>query len=117
MHPDWARLIRDQCADAGVPFFFKQWGVWLPWTQFNHACIDDDPERTRFDTMEWEDDRWRNAGRPMWSDSVDGAINDEQCVAKVGKKAAGRLLDSVEHNAMPAGPNEREAEHLGAVAL
>jgi protein gp37 len=26
MHPDWARSIRDQCANAGVPFFFKQWG-------------------------------------------------------------------------------------------
>ncbi len=28
MHPDWARLLRDQCAQAGVPFFFKQWGEW-----------------------------------------------------------------------------------------
>ena len=26
MHPDWVRDIRDQCADADVPFFFKQWG-------------------------------------------------------------------------------------------
>jgi protein gp37 len=24
MHPDWARLLRDQCVAAGVPFFFKQ---------------------------------------------------------------------------------------------
>jgi protein gp37 len=24
MHPDWALSIRDQCAAAGVPFFFKQ---------------------------------------------------------------------------------------------
>ncbi|KIL37951.1 hypothetical protein SD70_29625 [Gordoniibacillus kamchatkensis] len=28
MHPDWARDIRDQCAAAAVPFFFKQWGEW-----------------------------------------------------------------------------------------
>ena len=28
MHPDWPRSIRDQCVDAGVPFFFKQWGKW-----------------------------------------------------------------------------------------
>lgn len=27
MQPDWARLVRDQCAEAGVPFFFKQWGA------------------------------------------------------------------------------------------
>jgi protein gp37 len=26
MHPDWVRSIRDQCAAAGVPFFFKQHG-------------------------------------------------------------------------------------------
>lgn len=30
MHPDWVRKVRDQCAAAGVPFFFKQWGEWLP---------------------------------------------------------------------------------------
>lgn len=30
MHPDWVRSIRDQCQEAGVPFFFKQWGEWLP---------------------------------------------------------------------------------------
>jgi protein gp37 len=26
MHPVWARYLRDQAADAGVPFLFKQWG-------------------------------------------------------------------------------------------
>lgn len=29
MHPEWVRGVRDQCADAGVPFMFKQWGEWL----------------------------------------------------------------------------------------
>jgi len=28
MHIDWARSLRDQCVDAEVPFFFKQWGEW-----------------------------------------------------------------------------------------
>ena len=27
-HPDWFRSLRDQCAAADVPFFFKQWGEW-----------------------------------------------------------------------------------------
>jgi protein gp37 len=27
MHPDWARSLRNQCATAGVPFFFKGWGT------------------------------------------------------------------------------------------
>jgi protein gp37 len=29
MKPEWVTSIRDQCVDANVPFFFKQWGgVW-----------------------------------------------------------------------------------------
>ncbi len=27
MDPDWVRGVRDQCTDADVPFFFKQWGT------------------------------------------------------------------------------------------
>lgn len=26
--PDWFRQLRDQCAENGVPFLFKQWGNW-----------------------------------------------------------------------------------------
>jgi protein gp37 len=30
IHSDWVRSVRDQCQNAGVPFFFKEWGsqVW-----------------------------------------------------------------------------------------
>jgi protein gp37 len=30
MDPEWVKSIRDQCAQAGVPFFFKQWGGRTP---------------------------------------------------------------------------------------
>lgn len=30
MDPDWVRSLRDQCLDAGVPFFFKSWGEYMP---------------------------------------------------------------------------------------
>ncbi len=30
MNPNWVRSLRDQCQDAEVPFFFKQWGAWCP---------------------------------------------------------------------------------------
>lgn len=30
VHPDWLRSVRDQCAAAAVPFFFKGWGAWVP---------------------------------------------------------------------------------------
>lgn len=32
MHPAWARKVRDDCQGAGVPFFFKQFGAWAPFT-------------------------------------------------------------------------------------
>lgn len=35
MHPDWARSLRDQCAAAGVPFLFKQWGAFRPTSDCN----------------------------------------------------------------------------------
>lgn len=37
MHPDWARSLRDQCAAAGVPFLFKQWGEWKPISQMDET--------------------------------------------------------------------------------
>lgn len=30
VHPDWVRWMRNDCAEGGVPFFFKQWGSYLP---------------------------------------------------------------------------------------
>jgi protein gp37 len=27
-NPDWVRAVRDLCVERGVPFFFKQWGLW-----------------------------------------------------------------------------------------
>jgi protein gp37 len=29
-HPDWVRQLRDQCIEANIPFFFKQWGEYAP---------------------------------------------------------------------------------------
>jgi protein gp37 len=30
MQSEWVRSIRDQCVEAGVPFWFKSWGAWIP---------------------------------------------------------------------------------------
>lgn len=104
IHLAWVRALRDQCEAAGVPLFFKQWGEWLPWVNFNDASIDDEPEATRYRTMEWQDDRWEDVGYPSWVDTADGFIDDEQCVGRVGKSAAGRLLDGRLHDAYPVVP-------------
>lgn len=102
MHPDWARSLRDQCADAGVPFLFKQWGEWLPWHHFTSARLDDPPEQTRFDTREWFDGAWNDVGKPGYWEAMDGAIDDMQCVGRVGKNCAGRLLDGRTWDEVPA---------------
>ncbi len=42
-HPDWIRDLRDQCAAAGVPFLFKQWGDWASVSEVAgpgaHSCF------------------------------------------------------------------------------
>jgi protein gp37 len=101
MHPDWARSLRDQCAAANVPYFFKQWGEWLPWSQFGDTEIDDDPEQTHFRTAEFERGAWCDVGYPMWCQITDGEVDDAQCAGRVGKPRAGRLLDGIEHNGFP----------------
>ncbi len=101
MHPDWARSIRDQCQEAGVPFFFKQWGEWLPWSQFGQSSVADRIDATAFRTSEWDGEKWGDVGYPQWCDIVDGSIDDEQCVGKVGKRRAGRLLDGRTHDEFP----------------
>lgn len=74
IHPQWARSLRDQCASAGVPFLFKQWGEWFP-----HPEIID-------------------AGGSLFHRFEDGTW-----MQRDGKKRAGRLLDGVTHDAYPKG--------------
>lgn len=92
MHPDWARSLRDQCAAASVPFFFKQWGEWAPHPTGEAITI-----RQYHDTIDYIDRdtgaRKRNPNR--FSDHT---------MRRVGKKAAGRTLDGVTHDTMPQVP-------------
>jgi protein gp37 len=82
-HPDWFRQIRDACADAGVPHHHKQNGEWLS-------------------ADGWYADHPVSLPLHGWSDQGWGeATADEEYVARIGKKRAGRLLDGVEHNGMP----------------
>ena len=74
MHPDWARSLRDQCQEAGVPFFFKQWGEWKQCQEPQEVYS----AKTGFQTLV--------AGEGF---------------KRVGKKAAGRILDGKEYNEMP----------------
>ncbi|MBN8972943.1 MAG: phage Gp37/Gp68 family protein [Rhizobiales bacterium] len=92
MHPQWARSLRDQCEDAGVAFFFKQWGECVP-AELIAGDKRDEPWR-----------RPQNGAGEAWSFTEYGAPREtwpQVRFWRVGKKAAGRLLDGVEYNGMP----------------
>lgn len=85
MHPDWARQIRDACASAEVAFHFKQHGAWAP--------------------LEADGGEWPTDSDTLIRLGWDGSRDPEGWpMQRVGKKAAGRLLDGVEHNGMPPSP-------------
>jgi len=99
MNPEWARKVRDDCAAAGVPFFFKGWGEWAPcpdeeWHGLGptgrpkQLCVSLDGKHTAGGFMgkvfaaQMEAEGWRPAQR-------------------IGKREAGHLLDGREHREFP----------------
>lgn len=80
-HPGWVRSLRDQCVSAGVPFFFKQWGEWLPYDQFGADGDKPSPATTGFAKQ-----------REVWSTATSDGSRDVICY-RVGKRNASRLLD------------------------
>lgn len=112
MHPDWARKVRDDCVEAGVPFFFKQWGEWLP-----IISIYPNADNVTFDTQ-GKDDLYGEKGLQQKILDINGNFREhnpfrkelpqreEQAkkqiwMGKVGKKAAGRELDGKIWNQLP----------------
>lgn len=59
MRPEWARSIRNECARARVPFFFKQWGSFAP----------DDPAATHT--------AMRHVGKKVAGRLLDGIEHDD----------------------------------------
>jgi len=96
MHPDWVRGIRDRCADLGIPFFFKQWGDWVPREWKNdggtHAIAIDD------EICEFNHHPNSDARSPVAPDNS----RKWQALARVGKHAAGNMLDGMKHEVFPA---------------
>lgn len=94
MHPQWARDLRDQCQAASVPFFFKQHGEW----------------REPLEHEDYDTSKGRLGKPPAFIISNDGTVHcfshlgDDKrpVVIRVGKKAAGRLLDGRTWDEMPA---------------
>jgi protein gp37 len=85
MHPEWARSLQTQCSHASVPFFFKQWGEWLPLAgrsdqQPDYSNAPHGPFPGRFGS--WDGSEFRV-----------GTARFAHASLRIGKKVAGRLLD------------------------
>ncbi|MCK5606518.1 phage Gp37/Gp68 family protein [Candidatus Pacearchaeota archaeon] len=108
MHPDWARKVRDDCKAAGVPFFFKQWGAYLERAEVikkkGWRYVVDEFDRPR--GSGWRTKRGETTAVRFFN--ADGTLSEPPesgpdtnhnylSVLRVGKKAAGHLLDGVEH--------------------
>ncbi|MGJ7611808.1 MULTISPECIES: DUF5131 family protein [unclassified Variovorax] len=94
MHPAWARSLRDQCKGAGVPFHFKQWGAWAP----GMTSQPDVPGKFAL--------HWPDANGFVYCDVSPRMFNRfgiDTSMTFVGKKAAGRSLDGLTWDQMPAG--------------
>lgn len=104
MHPDWARSLRVQCQAAGVPFLFKQWGEWI------EPDIDGMP--VRLTAREGDPEFYEAASKVDGFLCVDGRfasdVDDLELdvrylgMNRIGKKAAGRLLDGRTWDEVPA---------------
>lgn len=116
MHPDWARSLRDQCAGAGVPFLFKQWGEWGTNVANMMTGLAVWP---MFDThLRWVQSAstWVGPGDALLDlDGKQCRNGADMAAARYpvailvwrGKKVAGRVLDGVEHNGRPPADHGR----------
>jgi protein gp37 len=97
MHPDWARSLRDQCAAAGTPFLFKQWGEYGPTWFESHRHLD-------FAAPPDPDGRMSIAGTLITVLRRTDGSSVEQLwpIQRHGKKVSGRLLDGRTHEEFPS---------------
>jgi protein gp37 len=95
MHPGWPRSLRDQCAAANIPFFFKQWGEWQP-----HQYPPDPNADYHGGLFLLPNGQLGNQG-DWWSGRA-------HAMDRVGKKNAGALLDGREWREFPQ-PSQKEA--------
>jgi len=104
MHPEWVRDIQEQCHYAHVPFFFKQWGEWLPISEMEDAgehLYEPVPEGYPGDTTR----RCKVATRAIGYDGGKHwqvvAGNPSYLTFKVGKRAAGHRLGGEIYHQFP----------------
>lgn len=106
MHPDWVRSLRDQCNEHDVPFFFKQWGEYLP-----HCLPFRNKQHWINKASGWLHPQWRKekdicidaeANHILIGKDFDSAFYPVYPMWKVGKFNSGNLLDGKQHIEFPS---------------
>jgi protein gp37 len=100
MHPDWVKGLRDQCQAAGVPFWFKQWGEWLPISQIPKGSL----VKSKKSISMHSDGEISGKLRKIKNTNL--SVGGE-FIYRVGRKKAGRLLDGREWNERPETGEQR----------
>lgn len=100
MHPDWARSLRDQCVDAGVPFLFKQWGDWAHTHDGTHTA--DNYSSVAGSIVNDSAVAGQALAFPVSPKILDGNPRFH-VLERIGKKKAGRLLDGLTWDQYPQG--------------
>lgn len=107
VHPDWVRLIRDQCQWSGAAFFFKQWGAWAPRRVRNIARGSKAGSIEPWTIVSSTERKNRGArvyhAYPRNLELDQNGFADYWLLEKAGKKAAGRLLDGRTWDELPGG--------------
>ncbi len=88
---EWLESVRDYCLEYEVPFFFKQWGEWTPGENVERIT-------GTCESAFWFNEKWFFSKAYL---AEDGHIDDEPDAYRIGKRAAGRLLDGVEWSQLP----------------
>jgi protein gp37 len=99
-HPDWFRRTRDDCVDAGVAFFFKQWGEWAPHQVRAGGDLGGEVRAGRVRIVHPTGQSDIKVAEATGGRST---IPGSRYMARVGKKAAGRLLDGRTWDEQPGG--------------
>lgn len=104
-HPDWLRSLRDQCAEADVPFHLKQNGEWIGHEQVGNGWdFTKEKDGVRFGILStggFEDRKPVFGGREFETRYPWPETYSNPCMVKVGKHRSGRMLDGREHNDFP----------------
>jgi len=80
MNPAWPRILQLECKGYGVPFFFKQWGEWIPSNQLESLY-------GKFPGS------YFHAKKHLWDKEIFSV--------RLGKKFTGRLLDGKLYDEYP----------------